>query len=40
MPIAQGAVNEVLLQHEPEFLRQGFFDLSCGLASSFFQRMV
>jgi hypothetical protein len=40
MPVERGAVNEVFLQHELEFLGQGFVDLFCGLASSFFQGMV
>jgi hypothetical protein len=40
MPVERGAVNEVFLQHELEFLGQRFVDLFCGLASSFFQGMV
>jgi hypothetical protein len=38
MSVEQGAVNAVFLQHEFQFLTQGFVDLSGGPSQQLFPR--
>jgi hypothetical protein len=38
MPIEQGAVNTVFLEHEFKFLAQGFVDLAGGPGEQLFPR--